>query len=77
MMDFMMDPLDLTAPMRSRLYIQRAGQDIVDTLQCPRTRLDRTYTNTPWRSHLVATHFSPASTGAPPCNVLVMAWGRS
>jgi hypothetical protein len=27
--------------------------------------------NTPSRSHLVATHFSPASTGAPPCSVRV------
>jgi uncharacterized membrane protein (DUF4010 family) len=29
-----------------------------------------------WRSHLVATHFSPACTGAPPCRVRVAASGR-
>ena len=29
------------------------------------------------RSHLVATHFSPASTGAPPCSVRVAGSGRS
>jgi hypothetical protein len=29
------------------------------------------------RSHLVAIHFSPASTGAPPCSVFVDGCGRS
>ena len=33
--------------------------------------------NTPSRSHLVATHFSPATTGAPPCSVLLLGWARS
>jgi hypothetical protein len=32
--------------------------------------------NSRWRSHLVATHFSPACTGAPPCRVRVAASGR-
>ena len=34
-------------------------------------------TNWPSRSHLVATHLSPAITGAPPCSVRVAACGRS
>ena len=29
------------------------------------------------RSHLVAIHFSPAITGAPPCRLLVEGWARS
>jgi hypothetical protein len=33
--------------------------------------------NSPSRSHLVAIHFSPATTGAPPCRVLVLGCGRS
>ena len=33
--------------------------------------------NTPSRSHLVATHFSPATTGAPPCSVLLLGCARS
>jgi hypothetical protein len=35
------------------------------------------YLNSRSRSHLVATHFSPASTGAPPCRVRVTGSGRS
>jgi hypothetical protein len=35
------------------------------------------YLNSRSRSHLVATHFSPASTGAPPCRVRVAGSGRS
>ena len=35
------------------------------------------YSNTPSRSHLVATHFSPAITGSPPCRVFVDGCGRS
>ncbi|MFT3816355.1 MAG: PEP-CTERM sorting domain-containing protein [Rubrivivax sp.] len=35
------------------------------------------HSNRPSRSHLVATHFSPASTGAPPCSVRVDGCGRS
>src|SRR5690606_34558210 len=35
------------------------------------------YRNGLSRSHLVATHFSPSSTGEPACRVRVMAWGRA
>ncbi len=41
------------------------------------TDVDPDQTNAPSRSHLVATHFSPAVTGAPPCSVAVAAWARS
>lgn len=35
------------------------------------------YLNSRSRNHLVATHFSPASTGAPPCSVRVAGSGSS
>ena len=35
------------------------------------------YSNRPSRIHLVATHFSPATTGAPPCSDCVDGCGRS
>ncbi len=38
---------------------------------------DGSQRNSPSRSHFVATHFSPAVTGAPPCSVRVEAWARS
>lgn len=33
------------------------------------------HSNRPCRSHFVATHFSPAKTGAPPCRDRVRGWG--
>jgi cytochrome c553 len=65
-------------PGSRRLLRAQGGQRRAVTVAAPRARRRRTlHSNFPSRSHLVATHFSPESTGAPPCSVRVVGWGRS
>jgi IS5 family transposase len=43
----------------------------------PRSGVNASHSNRPDLNHFVATHFSPATTGAPPCRLLVAGSGLS
>jgi len=73
---------DLRSPFHEVPGGQRTRQQLGevqyrDASQRTRRRRIGAHVNTPSRSHLVATHLSPAVTGAPACSVSVTGCGRS
>lgn len=51
---------------------QSVSVSMGDPMRCPSQRVSVAYITQPYgrsRIHLVMSHFSPASTGAPPCKV--------
>ena len=49
----------------------------VERVCSAQARRSLVHSKRPSRSHFVATHFSPSTTGAPPCSVRVIGCGRS